>query len=95
MYPMMQRTLPKQSCFGWFQRKVYFDPSWSGLEVTLWATLEGLEMRHQETRLGLWRDYHVYRQMWGRCEFDQLPEAFYFEPYQEQSCARNAVAYSQ
>lgn len=72
--------------------RAYFDASWCGLNVTLWETLEGLEIRHHDGVLGLWRDYHTYRRLWKRFVYHQLPDACIFEPCGTEICARNAVA---
>ena len=94
-YVIAQRTLPEQGYLRFFRRKAFFDPGFCALKVTLYVTLDGLEMRHEGHRLGLWRDYHACRQLWGRYRYNQLPDAFFFESYEEQICPRNTVAYRQ
>jgi len=92
-YVVAQRTLPEQGHLRFFRRKAYFDPGFCGLEVTLCATLDGLEMRHEGHRLGLWRNYHACRQLWGRYRYHELPDAFFFESSEEEICPRNTIAY--
>ena len=90
-----RRVLPAQGALRLLGRKAAFDPALSGLEVTLYETLEGLEIRYEGQRLALLRDYQNWRQCYFRYARHTLPASFAFEPSGQASCPRNAVAYRQ
>jgi hypothetical protein len=73
-------VLPAQGYLWLFGRKASFDPALSRREVTLYETLEGLEIRHEGQRLALLRDYQTWRQQYYRYERHTLPVSFAFEP---------------
>ena len=76
-----RHVLPQRGYLRLLGRKAYFDPRFNGREVTLYETVDGLEMRHDNQPLALLRDYQAWRQMRYRYRFDEkLPEAFFFEP---------------
>jgi hypothetical protein len=79
-----QQGLPARGYLRLLGRKAYFDTRFSGLEVTLYETLNGLEMRHEGQPLALLRDYQAWRQMAFRYRYDEaLPEALFFMSYGE------------
>jgi transposase InsO family protein len=74
------QRLSKRGYLRILARNAVFDPNWCGLEVSLYETLEGLEMRREGQPVALLRDYQSWRQMAYRCRFDEkLPETFFFE----------------
>jgi transposase InsO family protein len=78
------RVLPHRGYVRLLTRKAYFDPSLCGLEVTLYETVEGLEMRYEDQPVAVLRDYQSFRQLLNRHRFDEeLPDAFFFESYSE------------
>lgn len=83
-YAVGQQVLPARGYLRLLGRNAYFDTRFSGLEVTLYETLNGLEMRHEDQPLALLRDYQAWRQMAYRYRYDEaLPEALFFTSYGE------------
>jgi hypothetical protein len=90
-----RRVLPARGSLRLLGRQAAFDPALCGLEVTLYETLEGLEIRYEGQRLALLRNYQNWRQCYYRYARHLLPARFAFEPSGPASCPRNAVAYQQ
>jgi hypothetical protein len=75
-----RQVLPERAYLRILTRKAYFDPNLCGLEVNLYETVEGLEMRHENLPVAVLRDYQAFRQLLRRHRFDEaLPEALRFE----------------
>jgi transposase InsO family protein len=72
-------------------RGAQLDESASGQEVTMYETLQGLEVKTQEGRWYLFPDYQRFRQLSFTAPW-HMPASFAFERQQGYYCPLNAVA---
>jgi hypothetical protein len=72
-------------------RSAQLDGRLYGQEVTIYETLQGMEVKTQEGRWYLFPDYRLFRQLKCTAPWN-MPDGFAFERQQGYYCPRIAVA---
>jgi transposase InsO family protein len=91
-YELGHKSIPATGCIRLFGREAHVGMAVANRDVVFWESLDGLEVRYDGHCLAVLREYRTFRQMLTYRE-DELPPVFYFEPCEEDSCPRIAVAY--
>ena len=91
-YEMGPKVIPATGCIRLFGREAHVGATWANRAVVFWESLEGLEVRYHGHCVAVLREYRTFRQMLSY-RSEQIPPVLYFEPYERDSCPRNAVAY--
>jgi hypothetical protein len=93
-YEVRRKVVSPQGHLPLFSRDAYIGMAWSGHEVALVESLEGLEARIEDRCVAVLKDYWAIRKLasWQR---RKLPPILYFEQNTRVTCPRIAVAYRQ
>jgi transposase InsO family protein len=91
-YEMGRKRVPASGALQMFRRQVYLDATLGGQEVTMYETLDGLEIRSADQQGYLLRHYRTWlnRFTWNGGQL--LPADLHFEVCGGESCPRIAVA---
>jgi hypothetical protein len=91
-YEMGRKRVPASGALQMFRRQVYLDATLGGQEVTMYETLDGLEIRSADQHGYLLRHYRTWlnRFTWNGGQL--LPADLHFEVCGGESCPQIAVA---
>jgi transposase InsO family protein len=90
-YEMGCKVIPATGRIRLFGRDACLGAALANVEVTFWESVEGLEARVNGQCIAVLREYRTFRQM-TVYRRNEIPPVLYFEPYEQASGPRIAVA---